>query len=419
MAHKMFRKAALEKLSTPEKLDQLIQIISLRSWLVLLTIGLAMGTALTWSFTGRIKTKLHAVGVLLGGEVYNVVSTTNGQLVQLSVDIGDSVRKGQVVAQVQQPELEQQIEEARAALTERKLELQQLLAFGSQGSRLQQQFIEQKQQSLQQQIKANEKSLGFQRQQLAIERELLAKGLITRSQFVNTQQQIEHIQSQIESLKAQLAQTASQKLNVDFDLKQKITLLKQRIAQEQRNLTQLQERYDLNTHIKSLYRGQVVEVLSKTGIIVSQGTPLFKLKSNEVAGKRVRGVLYVSSRDGKKIKSGMQAFVVPATVQPQEYGYMKARVTYVSDFPVTQQGMMVSMNNDRIVQGLLSLGAPFEVHVEFEKDPQAYSGYRWTSARGPDISINAGTSCSGKITVREEAPISLVVPALKNLFDLY
>ena len=72
-----------------------------------------------------------------------------------------------------------------------------------------------------------------------------------------------------------------------------------------------------------------------------------------------------------------------------------------------------------MVQSLLTMGAPFEVYVDFEQDPDAFSGYKWTSAQGPELTINEGTTCSGKITVREEAPITLVVPAFKNFFNLY
>ena len=66
-----------------------------------------------------------------------------------------------------------------------------------------------------------------------------------------------------------------------------------------------------------------------------------------------------------EIEVGMEALVVPSTVKPQEHGYLKAKVTHVSEFPVTQQGMMTVMKNDQLVRGLLQLGAPFEVHVEF------------------------------------------------------
>ncbi|MCI4670057.1 MAG: NHLP bacteriocin system secretion protein [Bacteroidia bacterium] len=419
MSKKIFRKAALEKLSTPEKLDQLIQIISPKSWLILVTIGLIFSTAIGWSVVGKVKTKLNASGILLGGEVNSVVSNTMGQLMQLKVGIGDTIQKGDVIAEVLQPEIQQQMEEAKASIQERKFELQQALAFGTEGSKLQKEFISQQKYSLDQQIKANEKNLSFQRQQLKIEQGLLDKGLITKPQIVNREQQIETILTRIEGLKAQIAKTSTQELDLSFNLEQKITLLKQKIAQEERNLEQLKEKFSLSSEVRSLYAGTVVEILSNEGMVVSQGTPLCKLKSQSSNSESLKGILYVPAQDGKRIKEGMEAFVVPATVKPQEFGYMKAKVTYVSEFSITQQGMMTTMKNDQLVQNLLKMGAPFEIYVEFEKDPETYSGYKWTSVKGPEIAINEGTFCKGRITVREEPPLQLVIPALKKFFDLY
>lgn len=136
-------------------------------------------------------------------------------------------------------------------------------------------------------------------------------------------------------------------------------------------------------------------------------------------GDELRGVLYIPSQDGKKIKVGMEALVAPSTVKPQDFGFIKGTVTYVSDFPVTQQGMLTSVKNGQLVQSLLGMGAPFEVHVKFERDPDSFSGFEWTSANGPDVQINEGTSCMGKVTVKSEPPIAIVVPALKKFFDLY
>lgn len=414
-----FRKAALEKLSTPEKLDQMIKVTGPKSWIALTTVALILITAIVWSIVGNVKTKLNVVGFLLGGEVHEVVSTSQGQLINLNVKIGDQVKQGDVIATIEQPQLSQQIEEAEALLKERKYELEQLQSFGSQDSRLQGDFISQQRSSLQLQISTQKSTMEFLKNQLETENELRERGLITTSQLVNTQQQIEGARNQIESLKAQMAQTSSQKLNLDFDSEQKESLLKQRIAQTERNIEQLKDRFAIESNITTPYDGEVVEVLTDAGIIVGQGTPLFKLKNHNGNTDNLRGVLYIPSQDGKKIKVGMEALVAPSTVQPQDYGFMKAKVTYVSDFPITQQGMMTSVKNDQLVQGLIGMGAPFEVHVEFERDPSAYSGFRWTSAQGPDILINEGTSCMGKVTVKSEAPIAIVVPAFKKFFDLY
>lgn len=415
-----FRKAALEKLSTPEKLDQLIKVTSPKGWIALLTITIALGVGITWSFYGNIKTKLNVIGVILGGEIHEVVATSQGQLIDLNVNIGDIIKKDDVIAKIEQPDLFQQIEEVKATLKEREFDLQQLLSYGNKDMRLQEELVKQQRISIELQIQSENKKLEFLNNQLETERGLLSQGLITKTQAVNTEQQIEGVKNSIESLKSQMVQTSSQKLNLGFDLQQKININKQRIAESERRLNQLEERYDIQTNIRSSYSGEVVEVLTDAGVIVGQGTPLFKLKNqNHIAGDKLRGVLYIPSQDGKKIKEGMQALVVPSTVQPQEYGFMKGKVTYVSDFPITQKGMMMTVKNDQLVQGLLSRGALFEVYVEFEKDEEAFSGFKWTSANGPQIAINEGTSCMGKITVKSEAPVTMVVPALKKFFDLY
>ncbi|GAA3522410.1 hypothetical protein GCM10022393_41220 [Aquimarina addita] len=420
MAAGFFRKAALEKLSTPEKLDQLIKITGSRAWIALITITLILGTGIGWAFMGKVKTKLNVTGVLLGGEIHEVVSTSQGQLIDIKVVVGDQIQEGDIIAVIEQPELSQQIEEGKASLEDQKYDLQLLLSYGNQDTRIQGELIQQQRTSIDFQIRSNHKNLTFLKNLLETENGLLAQGLITRSQLVNTEQQIESTRNSIENLKAQKVQTSSQKLTIGFDMEQKINLKKQQIAEAERRQEHLMERYDIQTNIRSQYRGQVVELLTDAGIIVGQGTPLFKLKhQTQIAGNKLRGVLYIPSQDGKKIKVGMEALVVPSTVQPQEYGFMKGRVTYVSDFPVTQQGMMTSVKNDQLVQGLLAMGAPFEVYVEFEKDTTSHSGFRWTSAKGPDVVINEGTSCMGKITVKTEAPATIVIPALKKFFDLY
>ncbi|HCN50550.1 MAG TPA: NHLP bacteriocin system secretion protein [Chryseobacterium sp.] len=420
MSAGFFRKSALEKLSTPEKLDQLIKVTGPKAWIALFTVFIALGTGICWAVFGTVKTKLNAIGVVLGGEVHEVVATSQGQLIKLHIAIGDKVKKGDVIATIQQPELYQQIEDAKAVLSDRKFEMGKLMAYGSQGNQLEGKLIDQNRVSIQGEIDSEKKKLAFLYNQLESENNLLSKGLIIKSQVAGTKQQIDASKNTIERLKGQMVQASSQQHNLGFDLQQKITLQNQRISEAERNLQFLSERYETQNKIKSPYDGEVVEVLTDAGVVVGAGTPLFKLKNigtEKLAG--LKGVLYIPSQDGKKIKKGMEAFVVPSTVQPQEYGFIEGKVTYVSDFPITQQGMMTSVKNDQLAKGLLASGPLFEVHVEFEKDPNSYSGYKWTSAKGPNVSIKEGTSCSGKITINQEPPATIVVPAFKKFFDLY
>jgi hypothetical protein len=61
----IFRKESLERLSSPEQLDQLMQVVSPRSWLPLATLGSLVGLALIWSIFGRIPVTASGQGILV------------------------------------------------------------------------------------------------------------------------------------------------------------------------------------------------------------------------------------------------------------------------------------------------------------------------------------------------------------------
>lgn len=61
----IFRQEAVEQASSVEQLDQLMQVVNLRDWLPLASVGALLAVALIWSFVGRIPTFVQAKGLLL------------------------------------------------------------------------------------------------------------------------------------------------------------------------------------------------------------------------------------------------------------------------------------------------------------------------------------------------------------------
>lgn len=61
----IFRKEALERLSSPEQLDQLMQIVTPRSWLPLAALGGLLGVGLIWSFVGKIPVTTTGRGAIV------------------------------------------------------------------------------------------------------------------------------------------------------------------------------------------------------------------------------------------------------------------------------------------------------------------------------------------------------------------
>lgn len=117
MKQNVFRDVALQRLSSPDQLDQLIRITSPRAWLALLAAAALLAGAITWSFMGSLSTKAQGYGILLNnGGVYQLVAHSEGQVTDMRFEPGDIVRKGDVVARIDQPALVEEINDLLGAL---------------------------------------------------------------------------------------------------------------------------------------------------------------------------------------------------------------------------------------------------------------------------------------------------------------
>lgn len=110
MRQDLFRKVALDKLSSPEQLDQLITLTTPRAWFALIAIGGILVTAILWGVFGSIPTKVYGQGIVTKSYgVYNIIHPGSGQITDIRVSVGDQVKKGDVVARIEQPQLVDQI----------------------------------------------------------------------------------------------------------------------------------------------------------------------------------------------------------------------------------------------------------------------------------------------------------------------
>jgi len=91
----LFRKVSLERLSSPEQLDQLMTISSPRGWIGLVGVFCLLAVLVLWSFFGLIIAKIDANGVIIKG---NDGSAQNLQAVlYLPFDQGQQVAPGMQV----------------------------------------------------------------------------------------------------------------------------------------------------------------------------------------------------------------------------------------------------------------------------------------------------------------------------------
>ena len=415
MSSKIFRKASLQRLSSPEQLDQMIQVTNPRGWIALATVGGLLLTAILWSFLGSIPTKVQGRGILIkSGGVFEVVSVGSGQVTDIAVEVGDEVTEGQAIARIAQPQLREELQQARANLRELKAQYASVQRFSRQDLQLQTTYVEQQRANLEQSIRIGEERLGWLEEKIDSQEQLLAEGLITRQTLINTQQTYHRTKEEVEDNRNQLTQLDSRTLTQTNEAEQDLLKWQFQINETERNIKQLEEEYDLMSKVISPYTGQVLEIMAEPGNLIHSGVPVVRLDLVGRAIKDLEAVIYISSIDGKRIKPGMEIQIAPTTVKQEEYGFMQGDVTYVSDFPATTQGMMRVLKNQQLVQSLSMGSAPFEVYADLRLDPSTMSGYVWSSSDGPPLDIQTGTMCQALITVEVRRPIELVLPILRK-----
>src|SRR5262249_25068457 len=113
----IFRQAALERLSSPERLDTLVRIVGPRHWIPLLTIAVGVAATVAWGIVGRIPTSASARAFVLRPRTIRAVQAPGtGALVAFSVREGDVVKKGQEIGSIDQYEIRNKLDQERQKL---------------------------------------------------------------------------------------------------------------------------------------------------------------------------------------------------------------------------------------------------------------------------------------------------------------
>jgi len=414
----MFRPEALARLSSPEQLDQLMRTTHPRAWLVLAALCTLIGTGLAWSIFGSVSTTVPAMGILIKtGGLIDVSALGSGQITVIYVETGQHVQRGEIVARIAQPDLQQEIEKARAKLEEMRKQHQRVLALGSADEKLKESYAAQERESMRASMSGARRRLEWLREREIQQQQLFKSGIETKSALEATRDQIRSATLQIEQgatglrgLEVGTAASAGQQ-------EREILASELRMNELEREINVMVERLEATSRVVAPHGGRVLEVRAKEGDVVGPGRSILSVEPAGSESSGLEALLYVSLAQGKTVRPGMRVQVSPDSVNKQEHGVMVAIVTSVSDFPATEDGMRRVLGNDLLVRNLLaSVGlAPIAVEAELVPNSRTPTGYRWSSGEGPPLLLGPGTPCSATIAVERVRPVTKAIPALKRL----
>ena len=353
MKRAIFRKSALDRIASLDQLDQTMTVVKPSSILALISVTIIIFVALLWGICGSVPDTVSGTGVLVNSEYITSVKYSNqGAVKNIFVNHGDMVHNGQIVARIERQDILDQIK-----VNEKKLDG----------------FIK-----MQNVIHSASKT-GSDKAQVM--KSLFDQGLITEQEYLNSRQTEMNIEQQI------------------LETKQQILLLN--------------ESYQTATQVLATASGRVMEIPVRRGDYVQPGSTIAVIESN--SGEATIGALvYFSAMEGKKIRPGMKIGLVPTTVKQEEYGFIQGLITDVSEFPVSDNYLVSSLQNMSLANTFHQIQNPIEVKVSIIPDPTTYSGYKWSSSNGPAQKIGSGYICSARVTTDSKRPISLILPTIKK-----
>ena len=410
----MFRKVALERLSSPEQLDLLMRVISPLAWIALLPLLGIILMAVLWGWFGSVPTKVFGKCVLINPVgLADVSAISPGRVAEVLARIGDTVQANQVVARVAQPELADRIDKAESRVRELEAQGRVVRSFAGRNRDLSAQTIAQQKQNLESQLRAIEDRARILRERADTQVKLLKEGLLTNQQVLQTRQDLAQAGLDADSVRGQIKQLALRQLEAEKQGQSEIASIEGQINEARRALDSLLETRKQMTAISTPYAGRVVEIKAGLGSLVGAGSSIMSIeKAGETSGG-LEAVIYVPAAEGRKVQPKMTAQVTPTTVKREEYGYMFGTVSFVSDYPATTQSMMLLLQNEALVKELMGSAPPTEIRAGLVPATN-YSGYRWSSPAGPPVLVRSGTLCNAEVVVEQQRPLSLVIPILKK-----
>jgi HlyD family secretion protein len=366
VAEGLFRKAAIDKVSSPEQLDLLMRVTSPVGWVALLTVALMITAVGVWSVLGSIQDQVDSRGTLFRGErLYDVKATMNGVIITLSVRPGGQVQAGQVIASLKRERAANEQRDADAVTIEKNRAM---------AARLRGQ-------------------LGTLQRQWSLQKQLVDQGIKAPKDMLAIEQQMDGIRGQIDTLEAEIGQ--------------------------------LQAQAQATTDVKSAESGRVVEVIKTAGDKVREDEPLIRIEpqgkavEQQFCGGNVHAIVFVPASMAGKVKKGQFARVSPSDVKKEEYGFIFGKVEWIASYPASTADITEKLKNDQLVREFMGSGPVFEARVCLEPNPDnKVNPFKWSSSQGPPKGTDAGTTCSASMVVDERKPYTYVIPAVRRTVGL-
>ena len=409
----LFRKKALDRLSSPDRLDERVALIAPSWWVALAALFGMLGVAALWGAFSRISTKVDGSGMLLEESGFqNVVSLSDGVMGALNVQEGSPVQKGDVLATVSLPLQQMELDSFREKLETLRTEWNELHAAAEQHRTNRAAFHESMRASNAESVEKLAQILEKLKQLSDTYAELSGRGIVTQVESLRLLQDMLNGALQIAQQQQENMRADVEKADFDLDFKRDFWQRQQKLMDAEMELKLKMARLLSQTLILSPAQGTIVNVQKSAGDKVSDGEVVFLLQP--ASSGTLHASAFIPAAKSKNVQEGQPVLVSPANAEPQRTGYMRGVVERVGRYPATFEQLMNVFKNQDLTQMLKGEEAAVTLEVRLIPDAGNPSGYQWTGKAPEGVRISAGTLCHVAVVVEQRAPLSYVLPWIRK-----
>ncbi|MEB3257962.1 MAG: NHLP bacteriocin system secretion protein [Cyanobacteriota bacterium] len=379
-----------------------------------------------WALFCPVPTEVRGEGVLIYPDNAGVLDArAAGQVRRLRVRAGDSVRRGQVLMEIDLPVQEKQLlqQKGNLALLERQnIQLDERDALRLEAERAARDTALAKLQEDRRRFESLQSTYAGKLRNL----EWLAKREVVAplsSEVVGAEQGLTNTGASIDQIRIEEKRVVSDYEKVKLAVQTEALQRRYRIEDLRREIRVTQARFDFDGRVLAERDGQMLDLQVIEGQTVAMGQRLGTIgrgRSGDAAADQLKAVTYFSPADARRLPQGLPVEVVPLWNQRGRFGGIEGRVKQVLTLPATEEDISTTIGNPQLAASLVKNGPVMRAEIELLRDPASRDGYRWTLSRGSGVfPVREGLTVATYAYVEWRPPLSYLVPGIRSLTGGY
>jgi len=373
-----------------------------------------------WALLWPVPTQVSGTGVLIYPDNAGILDArAGGQVRDIQVKVGDTVRRGQVLMRLYLPVLERQLEQQRGNLRQLERHNAQLDQRDAERLSTERRSIETSLAKL-----ANDRQRYGQLQDTYASKlrnlEWLAKREVVAplsSEVVGAEQGLTSTGENLDNIRIQEKEVVTNYEQVKLEIETQALQRRYQIDDLRREIQVTEAKIAYDGRVLAERDGRVLDLQVIPGQTVSTGQRLGTIGRPD---RPLKAVAYLAPADARRLPPGLPVEVVPLWNQRGRFGGIVGKVGEVLTLPATEEDISTTIGNPQLAQELTKNGPVMRADIELEKDPASVDGFRWTLSGGSGVfPIREGLTVQTYAYVEWRSPLSYVIPGLRSLTGGY